>query len=89
MNHCKATRKDDTEFIRSQYDRAMEACGREWRSDKLWNHYVNWEMEAKNYPEVFQLYQKLLKVPTHGLAKNLESFLAFLKDRNPKVCQKR
>jgi len=84
MNYCKTVHKEDVEFIRSQYERAMAACGREWRSDKLWDHYIKWEMEAKNYTEVFQLYERILRIPTHGLAKNLEAFLAFLKDQNPK-----
>ena len=78
MNYCKTAHKEDLAFIRSQYERAVAACGREWRSDKLWDHYIKWEMEAKNYTEVFQLYERILRIPTHGLAKNLEAFLAFL-----------
>jgi len=84
MNHCKAVKKEDIAFIRSQYERAMSECGREWRSDKLWDHYVKWEMEEKNFPEVFQLYQRMLKIPTHGLSRNLEAFIAFMKEQNPK-----
>jgi len=84
MNHCKAVKKEEPEFIRSQYERAMTECGREWRSDKLWDHYVKWEMEEKNLPEVFQLYQRMLKIPTHGLSRNLEAFIAFMKEQNPK-----
>ena len=85
MNHCKTVKKDDAAFIRSQYERAMLECGREWRSDKLWDHYVKWEVEEKNYPEVFQLYERMLGIPTHGLARNLEAFLVFVKEHNPKV----
>jgi len=84
MNHCKAVKKEEPDFIRSQYERAMTECGKEWRSDKLWDHYVKWEMEEKNLPEVFQLYQRMLKIPTHGLSRNLEAFIAFMKEQNPK-----
>jgi pre-mRNA-processing factor 39 len=85
MNHCKTVKKEDAAFIRSQYERAMSECGREWRSDKLWDHYVKWEMEAKNYPEVYQLYQRMVRNPTHGLSRNFEAFMAFTKEHNPKV----
>jgi len=84
MNHCKVAKKEEPDFIRAQYEKAMTECGREWRSDKLWDHYVKWEMEEKNLPEVFQLYQRMLKIPTHGLSRNLEAFIAFMKEQNPK-----
>ena len=80
-------KKDDAALIRREYERAMSSCGREWRSDKLWDHYVKWEGEEKNYPEVFQLYQRMLKIPTHGLARNYEAFIALMKEHNPKVCE--
>eukprot|EP00092_Neocalanus_flemingeri_P037907 GFUD01041262.1.p1 GENE.GFUD01041262.1~~GFUD01041262.1.p1 ORF type:complete len:747 (+),score=270.92 GFUD01041262.1:56-2296(+) len=84
MNHCKTVRKEDAAFIRSQYERAMSECGREWRSDKLWDHYVKWEMEGKNYPEVYQLHQRIVRNPTQALSRNFETFKGFLKDHNPK-----
>ena len=43
LNHVREVYKDQPDFIRAQYERAMSACGREWRSDKLWDHYVKWE----------------------------------------------
>merc|ERR1712226_1038758 len=43
LNHVREVYKDQPDFIRAQYERAMFACGREWRSDKLWDHYVKWE----------------------------------------------
>ena len=78
-------KKDDAALIRREYERAMSSCGREWRSDKLWDHYVKWEGEEKNYPQVFQLYQRMLKIPTHGLARNYEAFIALMNEHNPKV----
>jgi len=84
LNHCKTVKKDDATFIRSQYSRAMSECGREWRSDKLWDHYVKWEMEGKNYPEVYQLYLRIVRVPTQGLSRNLDSCQEFIKQHNPK-----
>ena len=34
---------------------------------------------------MFQLYQRMLKIPTHGLARNYEAFIALMKEHNPKV----
>merc|ERR1712088_689829 len=43
LNHVREEYEDQPEFIRAQYERSVEACGREWRSDKLWDHYIKWE----------------------------------------------
>lgn len=31
INYCKGVRPDDKEFLRSQYERAINACGLEFR----------------------------------------------------------
>ena len=47
---------DNKEYVRAQYERAMYACGREWRSDKLWDKYVKWEVtEAKDLCKALKL----------------------------------
>ena len=54
LNHQRAiTAAEEMEFggsgnfhvVRQSYERAVTDCGREWRSDKLWDHYVKWETE--------------------------------------------
>ncbi|XP_023324789.1 pre-mRNA-processing factor 39 [Eurytemora carolleeae] len=35
---------DNVEYLRSQYNRAVQACGREWRSDKIWDLFVKFEV---------------------------------------------
>ena len=69
---------------RQSYERAVTDCGREWRSDKLWDHYVKWETEAGEVAKVYQLYQRILKVPTQGAAHNLELAEALVKANSPK-----
>lgn len=76
--------KENKEFIRAQYERAVEACGREWRSDKLWDHYVKFETDNKNLENVYKLYQRILKNPTQGLSHQFDMFRDFIKDNNPK-----
>merc|ERR1719204_1104888 len=70
--------------VRQSYERAVADCGREWRSDKLWDHYVKWETEAGEMARVYQLYQRILKVPTQGAAHNLELVEALVKANTPK-----
>merc|ERR1711881_268022 len=49
LNHVKAEfGSKNPDFVRTQYERAIEACGREWRSDKLWDHYVKWEIKLED-----------------------------------------
>jgi len=86
LNYVKTAQeyKENKDFIRAQYERAVEACGREWRSDKLWDHYVKFETDTKNLENVFKLYQRILKNPTQGLSHQFEMFRDFIKDNNPK-----
>ena len=48
LNHVREVYSDQPEFIRAQYERSVEACGREWRSDKLWDHYIKWETKIED-----------------------------------------
>merc|ERR1712072_1317968 len=48
LNHVREVYNEQPEFIRAQYERSVEACGREWRSDKLWDHYIKWETKIED-----------------------------------------
>lgn len=79
-----AAESGDREGVRDTYERAVKECGREWRSDKLWDHYVKWETEGGQLTRVWQLYQRIVTVPTQGVANQLEAVQAFVKAHNPK-----
>lgn len=66
LTYVKTTRADDEEFIRSQFERALTACGLEFRSDRLWDGYIKWEMEGKRLQNVTSIYDRLLATPTQG-----------------------
>lgn len=66
LTYVKSTRTEDEEFIRSQFDRALAACGLEFRSDRLWDSYIKWETEGKRLQKVTAIYDKLLATPTQG-----------------------
>ncbi|GBP50559.1 Pre-mRNA-processing factor 39 [Eumeta japonica] len=74
LNHVKATRSDDHTFIRSLYERAIEACGLEFRSDRLWESYVNWEAENGSALQVTNIYDRLLTTPTLGYTTHFDNF---------------
>ncbi|KAM8706419.1 hypothetical protein ACLKA7_010660 [Drosophila subpalustris] len=74
LMHIKSNHGDDEQFIRSQYERAVQACGLEFRSDKLWDAYIRWENESKRYQRVVQIYDRLLSIPTQGYNGHFDNF---------------
>ncbi|XP_048486257.1 pre-mRNA-processing factor 39 [Plutella xylostella] len=74
LNHVKATRGEDHAYIRSQYERAIEACGLEFRSDRLWEAYVKWQAEAGDALAVTHIYDRLLATPTLGYTTHFDNF---------------
>ncbi|XP_037711600.1 pre-mRNA-processing factor 39 isoform X2 [Drosophila subpulchrella] len=74
LMHVKAHHGEDEQFIRAQYERAVVACGLEFRSDKLWDAYIRWENESKRYNRVVQIYDRLLAIPTQGYNGHFDNF---------------
>ena len=93
LNHVKTEFGSKPDFVRVQYERAIESCGKEWRSDKLWDHFVKWEIQVekekevgtKNYKRVLALYDRILKNPTQGLSHQFDMFKDFVKEREPRA----
>ncbi|CAH2045350.1 unnamed protein product, partial [Iphiclides podalirius] len=74
LNHIKATRTEDLAYIRAQYERAIEACGLEFRSDRLWESYIKWEAENGTALNVTVIYDRLLATPTLGYTSHFDNF---------------
>ncbi|EAT33833.1 AAEL013888-PA [Aedes aegypti] len=74
LAHVKANHADDEATIRSQFERALAACGLEFRSDKLWEANIKWENEGKRIDRVVALYDRLLATPTQGYANHFDHF---------------
>ena len=64
LKDCRDHHAANETFVREQFERAMTVCGLEFRSDRLWELYINWEVERDDLRRVFQIYDKLLAVPT-------------------------
>ncbi|CAB3249162.1 unnamed protein product [Arctia plantaginis] len=74
LNHIKSTRTDDHTYLRAQYERAIEACGLEFRSDRLWESYIKWEAENGSALNVTNIYDRLLATPTLGYTSHFDNF---------------
>ncbi|KAF2358087.1 Tetratricopeptide-like helical domain [Trinorchestia longiramus] len=57
------TEPHEEQFIRQQFERAVEACGVEFRSDKMWDAYITWESNNKRWLRVTAIYDRLLSTP--------------------------
>ncbi|KAK7789474.1 hypothetical protein R5R35_012343 [Gryllus longicercus] len=83
LNYCKATYPEDEEHLRTQFEKAINACGMEFRSDKLWESYIKWETEGKRFQNVTALYDRLLTVPTQGYTKHFDNFQEHISNNPP------
>ncbi|KAJ8670342.1 hypothetical protein QAD02_001601 [Eretmocerus hayati] len=83
INHCKVVHEKDEDKMREQYERAIKACGLEFRSDRLWESYIKWETENKRLSKVMAIYDRLLCTPTQNYLKHFESFQEFVMSNSP------
>ncbi|KAL4238356.1 PRP39 pre-mRNA processing factor 39 [Mactra antiquata] len=77
-----------TEFIseeetRKLYERAITAAGTDFRSDKLWDNYINWEKE-RNMRNVTALYDRLFRIPTQLYSHHYDNFKKHVLNHHPK-----
>ena len=61
-----------TNNARSLYERAITSAGLEFRSDKLWDHYINWETSKEEFKRVYALFNKLISIPTQLYSANFD-----------------
>ncbi|GFS32019.1 pre-mRNA-processing factor 39 [Nephila pilipes] len=76
--------EDSYECIKRLFKRALAAAGREFRSDRLWDLYVNWEEENKKLRDVTAAYDELLTIPTQLYSHHFEKFRKHVKKNNPR-----
>ncbi|KAJ1528804.1 hypothetical protein ONE63_007183 [Megalurothrips usitatus] len=83
LNYCRAAHADEEDFLRGEYEKALDACGMEFRSDRLWESYLKWEVEAGRLLNVTALYDRLLATPTQAYNTHFESFQAHVNENPP------
>ncbi|ELU07632.1 hypothetical protein CAPTEDRAFT_180947 [Capitella teleta] len=78
----KAT--DRESLIRRLYERALAAAGTDFRSDKLWDMFIEWERANKLYKNVTEIYDRVLSSPTQLYNQHFENFRGHVEAYHPK-----
>ncbi|KAH7720376.1 pre-mRNA-processing factor 39 [Aphelenchoides avenae] len=71
------------EKIRDVYMQAIDACGLDFRSDRLWDDYVQWEVSVGEVDKASFLFDVILMTPTAGYAAQFEKYKAFINSQEP------
>lgn len=56
----------------SLFERAVSTAGDEFRADKLWDAYIEWEKSQGQLQRVTSLYDKVFTVPTQNYTQHFE-----------------
>lgn len=67
-------KENSQDIIRKLFNEAINAAGMEFKSNKLWNAYIEWEKSLGNLKRVTEIYDKLISTPTQQYLKNWERF---------------
>ena len=62
----------------SLFERAMATCGLDFRSEKIWDSWINWETGMGNLIGVTNVYDKLIKVPMRQYKMYYDRFISSL-----------
>ncbi|KAJ8356468.1 hypothetical protein SKAU_G00192620 [Synaphobranchus kaupii] len=66
------------------YEHAVLAAGTDFRSDRLWESYINWETELGNLAHVTAIYDRILGIPTQLYSHNFQRFRDHVQNNLPK-----
>ncbi|KAK7078290.1 PRP39 pre-mRNA processing factor 39 [Halocaridina rubra] len=83
MEYIVSQYPDDELYVRQEFERTIETCGLEFKSDKLWESYINWESAGKRWKNVTQLYERLLATPTSKYMQHWQKFQEHVKKHMP------
>ncbi|CAK6962616.1 pre-mRNA-processing factor 39 isoform X2 [Scomber scombrus] len=70
--------------IRAAYEHAVLAAGTDFRSDRLWESFVNWETEQQKLANVTAIYDRILGIPTQLYSQHFQRFKDHVQSNNPK-----
>ncbi|KAI6189974.1 hypothetical protein M3Y97_00066500 [Aphelenchoides bicaudatus] len=78
-----AGQKQATAKTRAVYMRALDSCGLDFRSDKLWTQYIEYEISVGDYMRASQVYDILLGTPTMNYVEHFERYKQFVASYEP------
>ncbi|XP_041831128.1 pre-mRNA-processing factor 39 [Melanotaenia boesemani] len=70
--------------IRASYEHAVLAAGTDFRSDRLWESFINWETEQQKLANVTAIYDRILSIPTQLYSQHLQRFKDHVQSNHPK-----
>ncbi|XP_078063592.1 pre-mRNA-processing factor 39-like isoform X2 [Mustelus asterias] len=70
--------------FRSVFEMALAAAGTDFRSDRLWDLYINWEKEQGQLKAVTAIYDRVLSIPTQLYSHHFEKFKEHVQSYSPK-----
>ncbi|XP_040016507.2 pre-mRNA-processing factor 39 isoform X2 [Gasterosteus aculeatus] len=70
--------------IRAAHEHAVLAAGTDFRSDRLWESYINWETEQEKLANVTAIYDRVLGIPTQLYSQHFQRFKDHVQNNNPK-----
>ncbi|XP_041814326.1 pre-mRNA-processing factor 39 isoform X2 [Chelmon rostratus] len=70
--------------IRAAYNHAVLAAGTDFRSDRLWESFINWETEQQKLANVTAIYDRILGIPTQLYSQHFQRFKDHVQNNNPK-----
>ena len=62
-------------FSFSLFEEAIEAVGMEFRSDKLWDAYIDFETSHGSLKSVLKIFDNLLSTPTQQYVKHFARYI--------------
>jgi len=83
LTYLKTHHTDDVDRIRNMFEKALETCGLEYRSDRLWDHYIKWEIDQNQLLNASNIYNRLIATQTLGHLQHFENFKEFVNKNAP------
>merc|ERR1712013_45526 len=79
----KKDQPDGDAVIRNLFDLAIGSAGMEFKSNKLWDNYIQWEKSQGNMKRVTDVYDRLISTPNQQYIKNWQKFKEHLETHEP------
>ncbi|XP_039980788.1 pre-mRNA-processing factor 39 isoform X1 [Xiphias gladius] len=70
--------------IRAAYEHSVLAAGTDFRSDRLWESFINWETEQQKLANVTAIFDRILGIPTQLYSQHFQRFKDHVQNNNPK-----
>lgn len=83
LGHMRAVHEQQPERVRTAFERAIATCGKEFRSDRLWEQYASWETANKEPVRALAVYKRAIAVPTLSYRTHFENLEQFVGETPP------